>query len=113
MAKYILALDQGTTSSRAIVFDKKGNIVATAQKEFTQGFPKPGWVEHDANEIRSTQLGVATEAVLKAGLLLQISPPSALPTKEKQRLFGIEKLLFLFTMPLYGKIEERRIIAIN
>jgi glycerol kinase len=68
MAKYILSLDQGTTSSRAIIFDKKGSIVATAQKEFTQIFPQPGWVEHDANEIWSTQLGVATEAVLKAGL---------------------------------------------
>ena len=70
MDKYILSLDQGTTSSRAIIFDKKGNIVATAQKEFTQIFPKPGWVEHDANEIWSTQLGVATEAVLKAGLTI-------------------------------------------
>lgn len=68
MPKYILSLDQGTTSSRAIIFDKKGSIVATAQKEFTQIFPQPGWVEHDANEIWSTQLGVATEAVLKAGL---------------------------------------------
>jgi len=68
MSKYILALDQGTTSSRAIIFDKQGSIVATAQKEFTQIFPQPGWVEHDANEIWSTQLGVATEAVLKAGI---------------------------------------------
>ena len=68
MPKYILSLDQGTTSSRAIIFDKTGSIVATAQKEFTQIFPQPGWVEHDANEIWSTQLGVATEAVLKAGI---------------------------------------------
>ncbi len=68
MAKYILSLDQGTTSSRAIIFNKKGNIVATAQKEFSQKFPQPGWVEHDANEIWSTQIGVATEAVLKGGL---------------------------------------------
>ncbi len=68
MAGYILSFDQGTTSSRAIVFDKKGSIIATAQKEFTQIFPKPGWVEHDALEIWSTQLGVATEAILKAGL---------------------------------------------
>ena len=51
MKKYILAIDQGTTSSRAIVFDKKGNIMAVSQQEFTQFFPKPGWVEHDANEI--------------------------------------------------------------
>ncbi len=68
MSKFVLSLDQGTTSSRAILFDKHGKIVATAQKEFTQYFPQPGWVEHDANEIWSTQLGVATEAILKAGL---------------------------------------------
>ena len=67
MAKYIMALDAGTTSSRCILFDKEGKMVSVAQKEFTQHFPKPGWVEHDANEIWSTQLGVAVEAVLKAG----------------------------------------------
>lgn len=68
MPDYILSLDQGTTSSRAIIFDKNGNIVATAQKEFTQHFPQSGWVEHDANEIWSTQVGVASEVVVKAGL---------------------------------------------
>ncbi|MDY7394705.1 glycerol kinase GlpK [Aureibaculum sp. 2210JD6-5] len=68
MGKYILALDQGTTSSRAIVFDKKGNIISVAQKEFTQHFPKPGWVEHDPTEIWSTQAGVAAEAIAKKGL---------------------------------------------
>jgi glycerol kinase len=68
MEKYILALDQGTTSSRAIVFDKKGSIISVAQKEFTQYFPKPGWVEHDPNEIWSTQAGVAAEAIAKKGL---------------------------------------------
>jgi glycerol kinase len=68
MSKFILAFDQGTTSSRAIIFNKKGDIVSVAQKEFTQIFPQPGWVEHDPNEIWSTQLGVATEAILKAGL---------------------------------------------
>lgn len=71
MSKYILSFDQGTTSSRAIVFDKKGNIVSVAQKEFRQIFPQPGWVEHDANEIWSTQLGVATEAILKANITPQ------------------------------------------
>lgn len=70
MPKYILSFDQGTTSSRAIIFNKQGNIISTAQKEFTQIFPQPGWVEHDANEIWSTQLGVATEAILKAGLTI-------------------------------------------
>ncbi len=68
MDQYILALDQGTTSCRALVFDKKGTIVSTAQKEFTQYFPQPGWVEHDAMEIWSTQIGMAAEAVAKKGL---------------------------------------------
>ena len=65
MADYIMALDAGTTSSRCILFNKKGEICSLAQKEFTQYFPKPGWVEHDANEIWSTQLGVAVEAMSK------------------------------------------------
>ncbi len=64
MSKYILALDQGTTSSRAILFDKNGSIVAIEQQEFTQFYPKPGWVEHDADEIWRTQLQVA-QKVLK------------------------------------------------
>jgi glycerol kinase len=68
MEKYILALDQGTTSSRAIIFDKKGSIISVAQKEFTQYFPKPGWVEHDPNEIWSTQNGVTVEVIAKKGL---------------------------------------------
>ena len=66
--KYILALDQGTTSSRAILFDAAGSIRAGAQKEFRQIFPQPGWVEHDPEEIWSTQIGVAAEAVARAGL---------------------------------------------
>ncbi|NVN17427.1 glycerol kinase GlpK [Muricauda sp. HICW] len=68
MNQYILALDQGTTSSRAVVFDQKGTIISVAQKEFTQIFPKPGWVEHDPDEIWSTQAGMAAEAVSKKGL---------------------------------------------
>ena len=63
--RYIMALDAGTTSNRCILFDKSGKIVSMAQKEFTQIFPQPGWVEHDANEIWSTQLGVAVEAMSK------------------------------------------------
>ncbi|MEM8556377.1 MAG: glycerol kinase GlpK [Bacteroidota bacterium] len=65
---YLLAFDQGTTSSRAIVFDHHGQIKAVAQKEFEQHFPKPGWVEHDPKEIWSSQVGVATEALTRAGL---------------------------------------------
>jgi glycerol kinase len=66
--KYILSLDQGTTSSRAIIFDNQGAIVAVAQKEFKQIYPQPGWVEHDPVEIWSTQASVAAEAIIKAGL---------------------------------------------
>src|SRR5690606_16608732 len=68
MNPYILALDQGTTSSRAIIFDQQGQVVAMAQKEFKQYYPQSGWVEHDAQEIWSSQLSVATEVVAKAGL---------------------------------------------
>jgi glycerol kinase len=71
MTYYILALDQGTTSSRSIVFDKKGNIISTAQKEFKQIFPKPGWVEHDAEEIWSTQFGTMAEALAKANISMK------------------------------------------
>ncbi|MCI5649720.1 MAG: glycerol kinase GlpK [Fusicatenibacter sp.] len=67
MAKYVMAMDAGTTSNRCILFDRQGKMVSVAQKEFPQYFPKPGWVEHDANEIWSTMLGVAVEAMQKAG----------------------------------------------
>ncbi|MEF9917303.1 MAG: glycerol kinase GlpK [Lachnospiraceae bacterium] len=67
MGKYIMALDAGTTSNRCILFDEQGHTCSVAQKEFTQYFPKPGWVEHDANEIWSSQLGVAVEAMSKIG----------------------------------------------
>ena len=63
MAKYVMALDAGTTSNRCILFNGKGEICSMAQKEFRQFFPNPGWVEHDANEIWSTMLGVAVEAM--------------------------------------------------
>ena len=68
MEKFILSLDQGTTSSRAIVFDRNGLPVAVSQKDLTQIYPKPAWVEHDAEEIWSTQVGVAHEAITKAGI---------------------------------------------
>src|SRR5436190_2697522 len=65
---YILALDEGTTSARAILFDRQGRIRAVAQKEIKQFYPKPGWVEHDATEIWNAQLGVAQGALKKARL---------------------------------------------
>lgn len=68
MKHYIMALDQGTTSSRCIIFDKQGKMKSVAQKEFTQIYPKPGWVEHDPMEIWSSQISVASEAMAKAGI---------------------------------------------
>ena len=68
---FILALDQGTTSSRSMIFDHHGNIISQAQKEFKQIFPQPGWVEHDAEEIWSTQYGTLAEAIAKAGITMR------------------------------------------
>jgi glycerol kinase len=66
--RFILSLDQGTTSSRAIIFNHSGQIKGSAQQEFTQYYPEPGWVEHDPEEIWSTQLCVARQAILNAGI---------------------------------------------
>lgn len=66
--RYVMALDEGTSSARAILFDRAGNIVSLAQREFRQIYPRPGWVEHDANEIWSTQLSVAREVIHNAGI---------------------------------------------
>lgn len=68
MAKYVMALDQGTTSSRCIIFNERGLIVSVAQREFKQIYPKGGWVEHDPMEIWATQFSVATEAMAKANI---------------------------------------------
>ncbi|WP_267875016.1 FGGY family carbohydrate kinase, partial [Proteus terrae] len=66
--RYLLALDQGTTSSRAILFDENGRLVGMAQREFAQLFPQPGWVEHDPLEIWETQIGVAREVLYQTGV---------------------------------------------
>ena len=67
MSRYILALDQGTTSSRSLLFDATGNYVAMAQQEFAQHFPQPGWVEHDANAIWRTQRATVDDVLQRAG----------------------------------------------
>ena len=68
MSRYVMALDQGTTSSRAILFDEHQNIVSMAQKEFAQSYPKAGWVEHDPLEIYASQYGVLVEVLARSGL---------------------------------------------
>ena len=86
---YILALDQGTTSSRAILFDHGGAVVAVAQREFRQIFPQPGWVEHDPREIWATQIAVARRgAGARPGVAPATSPPSASPTSARPRSSG-------------------------
>ena len=67
MQKYVMALDAGTTSNRCILFNEKGEMCSVAQREFHQYFPKPGWVEHDADEIWASMLGVAVEAMNRVG----------------------------------------------
>lgn len=109
MQQYILAFDQGTTSSRAIVFDKKGTIVSSAQKEFTQHFPQPGWVEHDANEIWSTQIGVAAEAISKAGMSIKKMAAIGI-TNQRETTVVWDKTT---GMPVYNAIvwQDRRTAA--
>ena len=85
MAKYMMALDAGTTSNRCILFNEKGEICSVAQEEFTQYYPQPGWVEHDAKEIWHTQLSVARQAMQQTLLV------SVLLTSVRQLSFGIEK----------------------
>ena len=80
MAKYIMALDAGTTSNRCILFNEQGEMCSVAQKEFTQYFPQPGWVEHDANEIWTTQIEVAQRAMANSG-----RPPSSGTGKPESR----------------------------
>ena len=79
MAKYAAALDQGTTSTRCMVFDHGGNVVSIAQKEHEQIYPKPGWVEHDANEVWARSQEVIDEAIESAGASAWASPTSARP----------------------------------
>mgnify|MGYP001123240717 CR=1 FL=1 len=109
MGKYIMALDQGTTSSRTILFDKKGNIVCQANKEFEQIFPKPGWVEHDPRQIWATQSSTLTEALASVGISSD-EMPLALLISEKQRLYGTRIRENLFIMPLFGSVEELLIL---
>ena len=110
MAKYVMALDAGTTSNRCILFNEKGEMCSVAQREFTQYFPQPGWVEHDADEIWASMLGVAVEAMnmINARILQQ----SVLPTRERQRSSGIRKQESRSIMRSYGSAAELQNIAI-
>ena len=107
--KYILALDQGTSSSRAIVFDHDGRICATAQKEFPQHFPKPGWVEHDPKDIWSSEASVVAEAITSLGINgLDIAGIGITNQRETTIVWDAETR---FTMLSYGRTAGHRSIA--
>ena len=108
---YVMALDQGTTSSRAIVFNEKGEIVAKAQNEFTQIYPQAGWVEHNPMEILGSQLQSMSMALASGGLIPQRLRLSASQISEKPQLYGIKKQVCLFITPLCGSAEERLIFV--
>ena len=107
--KYIMALDQGTTSSRCILFDKTGKICSMAQKEFTQIYPEPGWVEHSPMEIWSSQLAVGIEAMA----MLRTLQESVLPTRERLQLCGISIPESLYLMLYAGSAGEQQITLIS
>ncbi len=109
MSKYILSLDQGTTSSRAILFDHQGQIHSVAQKEFTQHFPQPGWVEHDAMEIWSTQIGVASESISKKNLALTDIAAIGITNQRETTVLWNKKT----GLPIYNAIvwQDRRTAA--
>ncbi len=106
---YILALDQGTTSSRSMLFDKQGNIISTAQKEFKQIYPQPGWVEHDANEIWSTQFGTMAEAVAKAHINMKQVAGIGITNQRETTVVWDRKT----SQPIYNAIvwQDRRTAA--
>ena len=103
MNKYIMALDAGTTSNRCILFNEKGEMCSVAQREFHQYFPKPGWVEHDADEIWASMLGVAVEAMNKIGADgTQILRQSVLRISVRPQLSGIKTPVSQSIMQSYG-----------
>ena len=106
MAKYVMALDAGTTSNRCILFNEKGELCSVAQREFTQYFPKPGWVEHDADEIWASMLGVAVEAMNMIGATAEDIAAIGITIRGKLRLYGIKRPVNQFIMPSCGSAAE-------
>ena len=112
MAKYIMALDAGTTSNRCILFDERGIMHSVAQREFPQYFPKPGWVEHDANEIWATQLSVAVEAMQRIGATADDIAGIGITNQRERRSSGTNTPASRSARPSSGSAAERRNTAI-
>ncbi len=98
MADYVMALDAGTTSNRCILFNKKGEICSLAQREFKQYFPKPGWVEHDADEIWASMLGVAVEAMNRIGASAEQIAGIGITNQRETAGAGLMRLLGLVNL---------------
>lgn len=113
MGKYIMALDAGTTSNRCILFNEKGERCSVAQREFTQYFPKPGWVEHDADEIWASMLGVAVESMTKIGADASQIAAIGITNSVKLLSYGTRIQENLFIMPLSGSAAELPNTAIH
>lgn len=113
MEKYILSLDQGTTSTRAIVFNKAGEIVHIAQKEFRQYFPNPGWVEHNANEIWGSVLSVIASALSESGIEAGQIAGIGITNQRKRPWFGINIPANRSTTRLCGSPANRLRYARN
>lgn len=111
--RYIAAFDQGTTSSRTIIFDKRGRVVSKAHVEFPQIYPKAGWVEHDCEDIFSSQLESFRLALEKGGVSPKRSPPSASPTSAKRSSCGTDTRASPSTTQSYGSAAGLRWNAKN
>ena len=111
--QYVLAIDQGTTSSRAILFNRKGEILSLAQKTFQQYFPQPGWVEHDPNEIWSSQFSVITEAIEKAGITDEQVACIGIANQRETTIVWTERVGNRFIRLLFGRIDGRLIFVKN
>ena len=113
MKKYVMALDGGTTSNRCILFNEQGVICSVAQKEFTQYFPHPGWVEHDADEIWSSMLGVAVEAMSKLNITAEQVAAIGITNQRETTIVWIRTQVNQFIMRSYGSVEELPNIVMN
>ena len=111
LGKYVMALDQGTTSSRAIVFDKGGHILAKAQREFEQVYPNAGWVEHDPMEILYSQLQSVATVLASGEVDAKEIAAVGLPTSARRRSSGIKQPASQFITRSSGSAAARRIIA--
>lgn len=111
--KYILSIDQGTTSSRGVLFDSNYEIAGIGQKEFTQIFPDSGWVEHDPEEIWESTLESCKSAIKKAKIDPAQIAAIGITNQERPQSYGIRRQVKRSIMPLYGKIVGRQIIVKN